>query len=95
MPVGAGGIADEIFQLCPSEIARHHLAFGELLHRRRVSDLAADIDTGDRHLDVMRIGQEIGFDFYRIARMGAGQPNPAPAPWPFQAAEQRPAFGGW
>src|SRR5258706_4251137 len=62
MPISDSYLANEVFQLNPLQVARHHLAFDVWTERRRVSNLAAKFHACHCGLQIIWMGQGIGVD---------------------------------
>ncbi len=52
MPVGNGGIPDEVFEFSPFQVARHNFPLNESAKRSGVTDLAAELNAPDHGLQV-------------------------------------------
>jgi hypothetical protein len=87
MPVGYGGIADEAFELCPFQVAWHHLAPGEGAKRGGVADLSAQFHAGSDSLQIVWVRQKIGLNLDGVERIGPHQKDTASAFGPDDATE--------
>src|SRR5882762_8645588 len=95
MVVGGGRIANEVFQCSSSQVARHDFAFCEGSKRRRIADLATNFHVRYCGLQVVRVGQCIGLDLYKVVGIGSSQTNLAPAFRVYDTCIQRPGSRGW
>src|SRR4029077_1338835 len=75
--------------------ARHDLAFCEGSKRRRIANLATKFHVRYCGLHVVRGGQCIGLDLYRVVGIGSSQTNLAPAFRAYDTCIQRPGSRGW
>src|SRR5262249_35419030 len=73
MPIGHGGISDEVVEGGALQITRHDFAFDEWLECRRVADLAAEFHAGPRGLQIVRVRQEIRFNVNWVKRIRTSQ----------------------
>src|SRR5580700_8350617 len=75
MVVTGGRIANGVFQCSSPQIARHDFAFCEGSKSSRIANFATKFHALYRGLQVVRVGQRIGLDLYRVVRVGSRQTN--------------------
>src|SRR6201993_1264356 len=95
MVVGGGLIAKEVFQCNSPQVARHDFAFGEGSKRSRIANLATKFHVRYCGLHVVRVGQRIGLDLYRVVRVGSRQANLTATFWPYETSIQCPGSRRW
>src|SRR5882757_4296937 len=95
MVVSGGLIANEIFQCSSSQVARHDFAFCKGSKRSRIANLATKFHASYCGLQVVRVGQRIGLDLYRVVGVGSGQANLPSAFGAYDTSIQRPRSRGW
>src|SRR5262249_20538817 len=95
MVVSNGCIADEVFQRTSFQIARHDFAFCVGSKRTRIPNLAAEFNTSDRGLQIVRVRQRTGFDLDRIVRPRSRQTEAAPTLRSYDTSKQCPARRRW
>src|ERR1700733_9610453 len=94
MVVSGGRIANEVFQCASSQVARHDFAFCEGSKRSRIANLATKFHVGYCSFQVVRVGQRIGVDLYRVVRVESRQANLASAFRPYDTSIHRPRSRG-
>src|SRR6266576_5007215 len=95
MVISGGRIANEVLSCSSSQVARHDFAFCEGSKRRRIANLATKFHARYGGLQVVRVGQCIGLDLYRVVGVGSGQANLASASQAYDTCIQRPGSRGW
>src|SRR5258708_1187858 len=94
MVISGGRIEDEVLKCRSSQVARHDFAFCEGSKRRRIANFATKFHVRYCGLQVVRVGQCIGFDLYRVVGIGSSQTNLAPAFRAYDTCIQRPRTPG-
>src|ERR1700740_1260488 len=95
MVVSGGRIANEVFQCSSSQVARHDFESFEGSKRSRVADLATKFHARYCGLQVVRVGQRIGLDLYRVVGVGSGQANLTATLRTHDSSIQCPGSRGW
>src|SRR5258707_2784719 len=93
--VSGGRIATEVFQCSSSQFARHDFAFCEGSKRSRIANLATKFHARYCGLQVVRVGQRIGLDPYRVVRVGSRQADLTSAVRAYETSKQRPRSRRW
>src|SRR5262249_2843436 len=88
MPIGHGGISDEVVEVGALQITRHDFAFDEWLECHRVADLAAELHAGPRGLQIVRVRQEIRFNLNWVKRISASQTETSLTFWSCHPSEE-------
>src|SRR5262249_29821933 len=95
MVVSSNCIADEVFESSSFQGAWHDFAFCVRFQRRRIANLATELNTGYRSLQIVGVRQVIALDLDRVVSGGSRQTDAALALCSYNASEQCPGIQRW